>query len=383
MELAKGNGVCARGELHALVICPLTTSILPPLNVKTARSWRAIVPFTHLAREGRMTVTIGRRELLVALGCAAATWPLAVRAQPAGKVPTIGFLGSSTLSEASPWVSAFVERLRELGWTEGRNVAMAFRWAGGRSERYSEIATEFVGLKVDVIVTFGTPAALATKQATAAVPIVIALAGDPVGAGLVASLARPGGNVTGLSSQSPDLTGKRLALLREVVPNLRRLATMANVASPTGLLEMRESQAAARAIGLEVIPLEIRTAKDIAPAFEPLKGHADALYVIPDPIANTNRIRINTLALGARLPTMLGTRDAAREAGLMSYGPNNADLFRRAGDYVDKILRGAKPGDIPVEQPTKFDLVVNLITAQALGIEFPPTLLSIADEVIE
>ena len=253
-----------------------------------------------------MIVTIGRRELLAALGGAAATWPLAARAQQPGKLPTIGFLGSSTLSEASPWVSAFVERLRELGWTEGRNVAIAFRWAGGRSERYSEIATEFVSLKVDVIVTFGTPAVLATKQATAVVPIVIALAGDPVGAGLVASLARPGGNITGLSSQSPDLTGKRLALLREVVPNLRRLAIMGNVASPTGLLEMGESQAAARALGLEVVTLEIRAAKDIAPAFEPLKGHADALYVIPDPIANTNRIRINTLALGARLPTCSG-----------------------------------------------------------------------------
>jgi len=201
---------------------------------------------------------VKRRTFITLLGGAAAAWPLMARAQQAAKVPTIGFLGSSTLSEASPWVSAFVERLRELGWTEGRNVAMAFRWAGGRSERYSEIATEFVGLKVDVIVTFGTPAALATKQATAAVPIVIALAGDPVGAGLVASLARPGGNITGLSSQSPDLTGKRLALLRDVVPNLRRLAIMANVASPTGLLEMSESQAAARALGLEVTPLEIR-----------------------------------------------------------------------------------------------------------------------------
>ena len=324
-----------------------------------------------------------RREFITLLGGVVAGWPLAAGAQQAAKLPTIGFLGSSTLSEASPWVSAFVERLRELGWNEGRNVAMAFRWAGGRSERYSEIATELVRLKVDVIVTFGTPAALATKQATAVVPIVIALAGDPVGAGLVASLARPGGNITGLSSQSPDLTGKRLALLREVVPNLRRLAIMGNVASPTGLLEMRESQAAARALSLEVVPLEIRAAKDIAPAFEPLKGRAEALYVIPDPIANTNRIRINTLALGTRLPTMLGTRDATREAGLMSYGPNSAALFRRAGDYVDKILRGAKPSDIPVEQPTKFDLVVNLITAQALGITFPPTLLSVADEVIE
>jgi len=199
-----------------------------------------------------MSAKMKRRAFITLLGGAAA-WPLAAGAQQASKLPTIGFLGSSTLSEASPWVSAFVERLRELGWTEGRNVAMAFRWAGGRAEQYSEIASEFVGLKVDVIVTFGTPAALATKQATAVVPIVIALAGDPVGAGLVASLARPGGNITGLSSPSPDLTGKRLALLREVVPNLRRLAIMANVASPTGLLEMGESQAAARALGLELL----------------------------------------------------------------------------------------------------------------------------------
>jgi putative ABC transport system substrate-binding protein len=229
-----------------------------------------------------------RREFITLLGGAAAAWPLAARAQQASKLPTIGFLGSSTLSEASPWVSAFVERLRELGWTEGRNVAMAFRWAGGRSERYSEIATEFVGLKVDVIVTFGTPAALATKQATAAVPIVIALAGDPVGAGLVASLARPGGNITGLSSQSPDLTGKRLALLREVVPNLRRLAIMANVASPTGLLEMGESQAAARALGLEIVPLEIRRLRTLHP---------------PSSRSRVMRMRFMSFSTRSRIPT--------------------------------------------------------------------------------
>jgi putative tryptophan/tyrosine transport system substrate-binding protein len=331
-----------------------------------------------------MASYIGRRKFLATLGGAAAAWPLAAQAQQQGaRLPTIGFLGSSTLAEASPWVSAFVERLRELGWSEGRNIALAFRWAGGQPERYSEIATEFVQLKVDVIVTFGTPAALAAKQATAAVPIVLALAGDPVSAGLVASLARPGGNVTGLSSQSTDLTGKRLALLREVVPGLRRLAIMGNVASPTGIQQMGESRAAARALELEPVPVEIRAAKDIAPAFEPLKGHVDALYVIPDPIANTNRIRINTLALGARLPTMLGARDAAREAGLMSYGPNIADLFRRAADYVDKILRGAKPGEIPVEQPTKFDLIINLTTAKALGLTIPESFLLRADELIE
>jgi putative ABC transport system substrate-binding protein len=280
-------------------------------------------------------------------------------------------------------VAALAQAMHEHGHVEGRNVQYDWRYGAGDYAELRRLAEDLVRLKVDVIVADGTSAISAAKQATAEIPIVMATSADPVGSGFVRSLARPGGNITGLSSQSPDLTGKRLALLREVVPNLRRLAIMGNVASPTGLLEIKESQAAARALGLEVVPLEVRAAKDIAPAFEPLKGHADALYVIPDPIANTNRIRINTLALGARLPTMLGTRDAAREAGLMSYGPNNADLFRRAGDYVDKILRGAKPGDIPVEQPIKFDLVVNLITAQALGIEFPPTVLSIADEVIE
>ena len=195
-----------------------------------------------------------------------------------------------------------------------------------------------------------------------------ATAGDPVGSGLVASLARPGGNVTGLSTLAADLAGKRLELLREVVPGLRRLAIMGNVGYPFTVLELGEVQAAAGTLGLEVVPLEIRRAEDIAPAFEALKGRADALYVCTDALANANRIRINTLALGARLPTMHGSRDYVEAGGLMSYGPNFPDLFRRAADYVDKILRGAKPGDIPVEQPTKFDLVINLTTAKALGL---------------
>jgi putative ABC transport system substrate-binding protein len=276
-----------------------------------------------------------------------------------------------------------VQRLRELGWTEGRNVTIDFQWSEGRPERYREIAAGFVQQKVDVIVTWGTPAALAAKQATGTIPIVVALAGDPVGAGLVASLARPGGNVTGLSSQSPDLTGKRLELLREAVPGLHRLAIIANVTSPTAVLEMGESESTARALGLEIVKIEVRRTEDIASAFKALKGRAEALYVIPDPVTNTNRIRINTLALGARLPTMLGTRDNAKDGGLMSYGPSNADLFRRAGNFVDKILRGAKPAELPVEQPTKFDLVINLITAQALDLTVPSTLISRADEVIE
>ena len=310
-----------------------------------------------------------RREFITLLGGAAAAWPLAARAQQPAKLPTIGFLGASTPSAESQWAAAFVQRLRELGWIEGRTVAIEYRWAEGRSERFAEIAAEFVRLKVDVIVTAGTAAVLAAKQATSVIPIVFAAAGDPVGTGLVASLARPGGNVTGLSIQATDLAGKRLELLREVVPGLRRLAIMANVGYPAAVLEMGEVQAAARTLGLEVATLEIRRAEDIAPAFEALKGRADALYVCADPLVTTNRIRINTLALGARLPTMHGVREYVEAGGLMSYGPNFPDLFRRAADYVDKILRGAKPADIPVEQPTKFDLVINLTTAKALGLD--------------
>ena len=253
----------------------------------------------------------------------------------------------------------------------------------GREDRFTEVTDEFVRLKVDVIVTSGTPEVLAAKQATSVIPIVFATAGDPVGNGLVASLARPGGNVTGLSLQSNDIAGKRLELLREVVPSFRRVAILANVANPFSVLELDEAQAAARTLGLQVDTLEIRRAEDIAPAFEALKGRADALYVCTDGLVNANRIRINTLALGARLPTMHGYRDYVEAAGLISYGPNLPDQFRRAADYVDKILRGAKAGDIPVEQPTKFDLIINLTTAKALGLTIPETLLLRANELIE
>ena len=276
-----------------------------------------------------------------------------------------------------------MQRLRELGWIDARNVAIEYRWAEGRAERFAEIAAEFVRLKVDVIVTSGTPAVVALKQATSVIPIVFATAGDPVSSGLVASLVRPGGNVTGLATLANELAGKRLELLREVVPRLRRLAVMGNAGNPFTVLEFGEVRAAAGMLGLEVDTLEIRSAQDITPAFEALKGPADALYVCTDALANTNRIRINTLALGARLPTMHGSRDYVEAGGLMSYGPNFPDLFRRAADYVDKILHGAKPADIPVEQPTKFDLVVNLTTAKALGLTLPPSLLARADEVIE
>jgi ABC-type uncharacterized transport system substrate-binding protein len=324
---------------------------------------------------------MNRRKIITLLGGAAA-WPLAASAQPS-KAPTVGFLSASTPAAAGQWVAAFAQRLRDLGWIEGRTVAIEYRWAEGRNDRMAEIAAEFVRAKVNVIVAQGTPAALAAKNATASLPIVFALPGDPIGSGLVASLARPGGNVTGLSSQTAELGGKRLDLLREIVPGLRRLAIMANVSNAAGVVDTHEVQAAARAVGVDVASFEIRRTEDIAPAFARFKGAVDALYVPPDALLNTNRIRINTLALVARLPTMYGARENVEAAGLISYGPSFTDLFRRAGDYVDKILRGTKPGDLPVEQPTKFELVINLITAMALGLDVPPTLLARADEVIE
>jgi len=324
-----------------------------------------------------------RRQFLTLLGGAAATWPLAARAQQAGKLPTIGFLGASTALAGGQWAVAFVQRLRELGWIENRTVTIEHRWAEGRDERFAEIAAEFIRIKVDVIVTYGTASAIAAKKATAVIPIVIAGAGDLVGTGLVASLARPGGNVTGLSMQTPDLVGKRIEMLREILPGLRTMAILANIGNPITMLEMEEAHAAARTIGLDVATSEIRRAEDIAPVFEALKGRADALYVCADALLSTNRIRINTLALGVRLPTMHGFREYVEAGGLMSYGANFADLHRRAAELVDKILRGAKPGDIPVEQPTKFDLVINLTTATALDLTVPPSLLAIADEVIE
>jgi putative tryptophan/tyrosine transport system substrate-binding protein len=326
---------------------------------------------------------IGRREFITLLSGAATAWPLAARAQQPRKLPTIGFQAANTASSQKTSVDAFVQRLRELGWIENQTVAIEYRWGEGRNERLAEIAAEFVQLKVDVILTFGTPSILAAKKATAVIPIVFAAAGDPVGTNLVASLARPGGNVTGLSIQQTDLVGKRVEMLREIVPGLRALAVLADAGSPTSVLEMAEVQVAARGLGLDVIKSEVRGAGDIPPAFKAFKDRADALYVSAAPLLTTARTRISILALGARLPTMHTFREYVEVGGLMSYGPNFPDLFRRAAGYVDKILRGAKPADIPVEQPTKFDLVLNLTTAQALGLEVPPSLLARADEVIE
>src|SRR5262245_1367247 len=332
--------------------------------------------------EGHMASHIERRKFLATLGGALAAWPLAARAQQPFKAPIIGFLGASTSAAWSPWTSAFVRRLGELGWIDGRNLRIEYRWAEGREERYAEIAAEFVRLQVDVIVTVQS-ALVATKHATSTIPIVFAIAPDPVGAGLVGSLAKPGGNITGLSMQATDIAAKRLELMREVLPDLRRLALMANVGYPASVLEIAEVRTAASKLGLELDLLEIRHAKDIVPAFAAMKRGMQAMYVCGDAVVNANHARINTLALGARLATIYPDRAFLESGGLMSYGANNADLFRRAADYVDKILRGANPAHLPIEQPTKFELVFNLVAAKALSLEVPPSLLARADEVIE
>jgi putative ABC transport system substrate-binding protein len=319
--------------------------------------------------------------LALVLGLGAASRP--AQAQPAVKLRTIGFMGSGTAAAQSQWTAAFVDRLRELGWTEGRSVTIEYRWAEGRSERFAQIAAEFVRLKVDVIVTHNTPPALAAKRATSVIPIVFATAGDPVGSGIVASLARPGGNVTGLSSQASDTAGKRLELLRELVPGLNRLAILTDVGNPYSALDAEEIRKAARPLGLDTVTFEIRSAADVDRAFEALKERAQAVYVIPVPLLFVNRARINNLALAARLPTMHGVREYVEAGGLMSYGPNWPHMWSRAADLVDKILRGAKPVDMPVEQPTRFDLVINLKTARTLGLTIPQSLLVQADQLIE
>jgi len=323
-----------------------------------------------------------RRDFMAGLGAATALGSGA-RAQHSSKIPTIGVLGAAAREIAGPWISAFVTRLHELGWDDGRNVSVVYRWAEPRIESYSEIAAEFSSRKVDVIVTWASAPTLAAKRATATIPVVFAAQMDPVGVGVVASLARPGGNVTGMSIQQTDTAGKRIELLREAVPKLARLAVMANSGAPGAMIEMREVAATARGLGLEVTAIEVRQADEIFAAIDSLRERADALYVATDPLIFANRNRINAMAQTGRLPTIFGSREYVEAEALMSYGPNWADLFRHAAEQVDKILRGAKPADIPVEQPTKFDLVINQKTAKALGLALSPSLLARADEVIE
>jgi putative ABC transport system substrate-binding protein len=322
-----------------------------------------------------------RREFIRLAGGSAAVLPFAAQAQQSGKIPTIGFLGVNTTAWG-PWTAAFVERLRALGWIEGRTIAIEYRWSEGSPERYPDFAAEFARLKVDVIVT-SAAAVPAVTRAAPAIPVVFTLALDPVGVGLVNSLARPGGNVTGNSVLATELAGKRLELLREAVPGLRRLAIMADAGLPESVLEMNEVQGISRQLGIEITRLEIHSAEEIVPAFELHKAEVDALYVVIDELLNASRARIINLALAARLPSIYGTADWARSGGLLSYGPNFPNLFARAAELTDRILRGTRPGDLPVEQASKFELVINLNTAKTLGLTVLPTLLARADEVIE
>jgi len=324
-----------------------------------------------------------RRTFIAGLGSAAA-WPAVARAQQGERVRRIGVMisvANNALGQAR--FRAFQQGLERLGWTDGRNLAIEVRWSEGRAERYAEITAEFVRLKVDVIVTTATLPTILAKEATQVIPIVFIGAADPIATGLVGSLAHPSGNVTGLSNQSRDIASKRVEMLRQLVPGLRRVAILGNTDNAANVLEMREVQAAANTLGLDVVRLEIRRAEEIASALEPLKGPALALYVVIDAVTNANALRINTFALAARLPTMHGTRESVEAGGLLSYGADFLEVYRHSASLVDKILRGTKPGDIPVEQPTRFNLVINLTTAKALGLTIPETLLATADEVIQ
>jgi putative ABC transport system substrate-binding protein len=279
-----------------------------------------------------------KRREFTAFVAGALLWPIAAHAQQV-KVPTIGFLGAGAQSAWTHWTAAFVQRLRELGWIEGRTVTIEYRWADGRTERFREIAEEFARLKVDVIVTVGS-AVYAAKEATSTIPIVFAIAIDPIGSGMVDSLSRPGGNITGVSIQATELAGKRIELLRQILPELRRIAVIANVNYPASVLEVAEVREVARKSGSEVKLLEVRRAEDIGSAFDGLGNETQALYVCASALFNANIARINTLALGARLPTITSLREYVEAGGFMSYGASNTDQFRRAGETVDKISQG-------------------------------------------
>jgi putative tryptophan/tyrosine transport system substrate-binding protein len=327
-----------------------------------------------------MAVHIGRRELMVTLGGAVAAWPPAARAQQSGKLPTIGFIGARDWRDFS---IPFLRRLGELGWVEGRNILVEFRWTDGSLEATRAFLTEFVRFKVDVIHTLVNADALEAKRATSVIPIV-ACTEEPLRTGLVTSLARPGVNVTGVTDQVTEVASKRVGLLREVLPVLRRLAIMTGGVAPEDVLQIGDVQAVAGALGIEVTVLEIRRTEDIALAFDTLKDRAEALYIAESTwIITGNMERITTLALAQRLPTISSARYWPREGALMSYGAEPSGMVQRSAEMIDKILRGAKPADIPFEQVTRFELVINLKTAKTLGLTLPRTLLVAADEVIE
>jgi len=361
------------------------TSILPSLNVKTARWWRGIIPSTHLAREGRMTVTIGRRELLAALGGAAAAWPLAARAQQqSGKISRIGLLTRKTDASVSTQIDAFREGLRDLGWVEGRGISIEHRDAEGQFDRLRVLAAELVKLNVDVIVTVDTPPTQAAQQATRTIPIVIAVSADPVGAGLVGSLAHPGGNTTGLSLLAPETDEKTLELLKETLPRTKRVAIIFDPNNPGMMLRIKRLTAAAPKLAVQLQSIPALNSHDLGVALVATAKDAPDALIVLSPIYAAYRNEVVEFATKARVPLSFDTRGLAREPNaLLSYGVDISALFRRAATFVDRILKGAKPGDLPVEQPTKFEFVINLKTARMLGLDVPPTLLARADEVIE
>ncbi len=307
--------------------------------------------------------------------------PLEGEAQQAGTVPVIGYLEAATPSLVQDMREAFRQGLQQHGWIEGRNVRIEYRSAEGRTERFPEMAAEMVRLNVNVIIVTGEPMIAAAKQATSTIPIVMAAVGDPVGRGFVASLARPGGNITGVSNVAVDLTGKWVELLKEAVPGLTKVAVLRNPANPSHAALWREAQDAARARGLQILEAQAKIAEDIEPAFVAIaKERPGALIVLPDPLFSGQRVKVASLAEGQRLPWITLFRD---RGATVSYGPSLQENYRRAAAYVDKILRGTKPGDIPVEQPTRFDLVVDVRAAKALGLTIPPSLRLRADQIIE
>ena len=324
-----------------------------------------------------------RREFIALLGGAAeAVWLTAARAEQSRKLRTIGLLSAG--SETTGVFAAFHDGLHELGWFEGKNTVIERRFADNRIERLPELAAELVRLNVDVIVGFGTLPPLAAKRATTTIPVVMAAAGDPVGSGLVTSLARPGGNVTGTSLMAPDLGGKRLELLKELAPRLTRVAVLWNVANPYAAIVFKETEIAGLTLGIQVQSLEVRGPDDFDGAFEAARRQSpDALITVEDPLTVNHRKLIADFAAGHRLPALYGLKEFIAAGGLMSYGANLSDVFQRAAGYVDKILKGAKPADLPVMQPTKFEFVINLKTAKVLGLAVPDRLLALADEVIE
>jgi len=323
------------------------------------------------------------RRTLVFLLAATAARPFAVSAQQSGKVFRVGVLNAGT-GTSKPLADVSREAFEKLGWFEGKNISFVRRYAENHPDRLPELAAELVGLKVDLIMAGGTLAPLAAKRATTTIPIVMTTAGDPVGSGLVSNLARPEANITGLSFMSPDLAGKRLQLLEEVVPRIARVAVLWDAANPYPAREFKETQRAAQTLGIEVQSLEVREPDDFAGAFDAMKRQQpDALFAIGDPLISDFRRQIVDFASAQRLPAAYSLREYVEAGGLMSYGASISDLVRRAAGYVDKILQGAKPEDLPVEQPTKFELVINLKAAKALGLTIPPLLLARADEVVE